>query len=563
MTKRYRKHFKKSVIYTSLIFAYSTAYAETTPLEQENIRLRHQQNLKLSTEGIKQAAKLEQDKSTSTSANKTVDTTLPLIERISIDTQSGEQLPEFKKITEQYIGTNLTTTQVYNLSKDLTQALYQAGYVTSAIGLTTNTIKNGHIPLIVHWGKIDQLYVNGEKPKSFKDRGMLSVLPKLKETALNIFKIDQLTEILSTTNKQVSINVSASDKTSYSNLDFLVKRRLLPTVQIGFNNSGTGNNANGRNQATLSLQAGDILGINDNWSFSTGYRFYKNHNQNNQINYSINYSQPISTYTLDTRLTQSSYEKEIKGERGSYSSDGKTKSLNLKLSKVLMRDKESIFSVYSELEFKKRVNYVVNRKVLNRHEYKVNLGISYITQLFGGRLYSDLNYANGLNWFNGQKLAYEQDREKTLKALSSSLTWSKPFAIKQRVMNYQLRLGGQYSKDALYSENQFSIGDEYTVRGFKGGVLSGEKGIYASQTLTLPFYPDKFHIKQLSPFIGLDIGQVFQRAENKKEVISGTALGVKSIIGNLSLSLTYARALKTINKEAKRNIIYANGSITF
>lgn len=560
------KNIKNSINYTALLFLFSVSivgYAEPTPLEQENIRLKHQENLKLSNDGIEQATSLRKDGAIETSVDKNVDQTLPLIKQISIDTEIGVYLTEFNEIIAQYIGTNLTTTQIYNLSKDLTQALYQAGYVTSAIGLKTDVIENGYIPFVVHWGKVDQLYVNGKLPKDFKDRGMLWVLPTLQEMPLNIFQIDQLIEILNTTNKKASIDVSASDKISYSNLNFLVKRSLLPAMQIGFNNSGTGNNANGRNQATLAWQVGDLLGLNDSWSFSTGYRFYKNHQANNQINYSISYSQPISTYTLDTRLNQSSYEKEIKGSFGSYSSEGKTKSLNLKLSKVLMRNKESIFSIYSELEFKKRITFIVNRQALNRNEYKINLGISYISQLVGGRLYTDLNYANGLNWFNGKKLAYEQNKEKTLKALSANLTWSKLFAIKQKPLNYQLRLGGQYSTDALYSENQFSIGDEYTVKGFKGGALSGEKGIYASQTLTLIFQPNKFYIQQIAPFVGLDIGEVYQKVDNSKEVISGFAIGAKSTIGGLSLSLTYARPLHTISNQSKKPVIYVNGSISF
>ena len=326
MKRHHRNRFKTSIIYTLLFLPCSIVHAETTLLAQENTRLKHQQNLQLSNEGIAQAEKLGKDKNLASSVDKNIDKQLPLIQKISIDIQSGDNLPELKKITAQYLGTNLTTTQIFNLSKDLTQALYHAGYVTSAIGLKTDTITDGHIPLIIYWGKIDQLYVNGKKPKSLKDRSMLSVLPKLKEMPLNIFQIDHLTETLNTTNKNVSVNVSASEEVSYSNLNFLVKRNLRPSIQIGFNNSGTGNNANGRNQATVSIQASDILGTNDSWAFSTGYRFYKNHKQYNQINNSINYSQPLFGYTLDTRATQSSYKKKIEGNKGFYSSEGKTKS---------------------------------------------------------------------------------------------------------------------------------------------------------------------------------------------------------------------------------------------
>lgn len=54
-------------------------------------------------------------------------------------------------------------------------------------------------------------------------------------------------------------------------------------------------------------------------------------------------------------------------------------------------------------------------------------------------------------------------------------------------MSYQFRLGAQYGFDSLYGENQFSIGDEYTVRGFKGGAGSGDRGFYISQTVTILF----------------------------------------------------------------------------
>lgn len=56
-----------------------------------------------------------------------------------------------------------------------------------------------------------------------------------------------------------------------------------------------------------------------------------------------------------------------------------------------------------------------------------------------------------------------------------------------RSLTYQARIGAQYGFDSLYSENQFSIGDEYTVRGFKGGAASGDSGAYFHKPLASRF----------------------------------------------------------------------------
>ncbi|VEI45580.1 LspB protein [Actinobacillus equuli] len=62
---------------------------------------------------------------------------------------------------------------------------------------------------------------------------------------------------------------------------------------------------------------------------------------------------------------------------------------------------------YSEFEFKKRQNHVANRLVGNLHHNKVTVGLSHISQFWNGKLYSDVSYTNGLNWFNANKLAYD------------------------------------------------------------------------------------------------------------------------------------------------------------
>ncbi|VEI45896.1 LspB protein [Actinobacillus equuli] len=85
---------------------------------------------------------------------------------------------------------------------------------------------------------VNDIYVNNEKPSTFKDRAMVSVLPNLKDKVFNVHDIDQFVEILNTNNKEAEIKVLASDEYAKSNLNIVTQRNSLPTLTLGFNNSG-------------------------------------------------------------------------------------------------------------------------------------------------------------------------------------------------------------------------------------------------------------------------------------------------------------------------------------
>lgn len=547
-----------------LPFSYSVQ-AETNPLTQELQRLKHQEAAEDAQKALEKADQfLTPTTEKQPQEQIVVDENLPKIDKISIDMLDIQANVDFQPIIHRYQGSNISSHQIFAISQAITEALYQAGYVTSAVGLKSKDLSDGHLQFIVYWGEVDQYLVNKKLPDTFKDKAMLSVLPSFKQNVFNVHQLDQFIEMMNTSNKSVQVDVKASEKEGKSNLNFVTSRRAWPILQLGYNTSGAENNANGRNQATLSVRMSDILGTNDEWSLSTGHRFYRQHSKNNQLNYSISYTQPFSFYTLETKLAKSSYEREVKGINDSYSSSGRTNTLNVKLSRMLFRNKESILSLYNELEFKKRINYIVQREVLNRHENKWSVGLSYTTNLLKGKLYSELTYANGLNWSGADSLAYSEKGDKTLRVVSGNMTWSRPIELFKRNTNYQLRIGAQYSPYHLYSDNQFSLGDEYTVRGFKGGIISGENGAYLSQTFSVPFYPQKYAISQITPLIGFDIGQVRHKSNLPRETISGFATGIKATISNrLSLALSYAKPLKDVKHNKNKSVYYFNGSVSF
>ncbi|HDR1241103.1 TPA: ShlB/FhaC/HecB family hemolysin secretion/activation protein [Pasteurella multocida] len=545
---------------------------ETNPLTQELLHLKNKQQFENVNENFKKAQQFLEDKQAveeeakSTLATDSVDETSKKITRITIDLGGKGDALNFDEVSQRYLNKPLSTKVVFQLVKDLTDLLYRSGYVTSAIGLKNPKIKNGDLEFVVLWGTVNDILVAGEKATHFRDKAMLAVLPNLKNKLLNVYDIDQMVEILNTTNKSAKVSVVASQEKGASNLNIERVRNDWPEVTLSINNSGTENNANGRNQASLNVAWSDLLGTNDRWSFSTGYRFYKHSKANQQRNYALSYVQPLSFSTLELKLAESEYKKSLQGENDVYTSSGKTQTATLKLSHVLLRNKETILSVYGELEFKKRLSYFSDIEIGDYHNNKLNIGLSYVTNLGYGKLYSDIAYANGLRWFGADYSAYDTKREKTLKLLSGSVNWLRPIVMFDRSLTYQARIGAQYGFDSLYSENQFSIGDEYTVRGFKGGAASGDSGAYFSQTLSIPFYPQKAYLSQISPFVGVDIGKVHVKQSHQTDTLAGFALGVKGQVRLFNFSFTYAQPLNTVRKvkpQDKKPVYYVSGSVSF
>ncbi|NNI36743.1 transporter [Pasteurella multocida] len=558
---------------TFLLCQSTLAYSqETNPLTQELLHLKNKQQFENVNENFKKAQQFLEDKQAveeeakSTLATDSVDETSKKITRITIDLGGKGGALNFDEVSQRYLNKPLSTKVVFQLVKDLTDLLYRSGYVTSAIGLKNPKIKNGDLEFVVLWGTVNDILVAGEKATHFRDKAMLAVLPNLKNKLLNVYDIDQMVEILNTTNKSAKVSVVASQEKGASNLNIERVRNDWPEVTLSINNSGTENNANGRNQASLNVAWSDLLGTNDRWSFSTGYRFYKHSKANQQRNYALSYVQPLSFSTLELKLAESEYKKSLQGENDVYTSSGKTQTATLKLSHVLLRNKETILSVYGELEFKKRLSYFSDIEIGDYHNNKLNIGLSYVTNLGYGKLYSDIAYANGLRWFGADYSAYDTKREKTLKLLSGSVNWLRPIVMFDRSLTYQARIGAQYGFDSLYSENQFSIGDEYTVRGFKGGAASGDSGAYFSQTLSIPFYPQKAYLSQISPFVGVDIGKVHVKQSHQTDTLAGFVLGVKGQVRLFNFSFTYAQPLNTVRKvkpQDKKPVYYVSGSVSF
>lgn len=493
-----------------------------------------------------------------------------VVRKITVDTNGRDINLPIKPLLKRYENRTLTRAQMLALVKSLYEVLRDQGYATAAVALQDKKVTNGELKFVIHWGLVQGYLVNGSPATQFNDRAMVAVLPDLTDKPLNIFDIDGIVESTNKTNKSTQVKVIPAETRGYSYLDIRTARSRKPQFSLDFNNSGTGGNADGRNRLGLSADVSDLLGTNDSWNFNFTHRLYKKNRTNVQQNFSLAYSQPISTATVDVRASYLRSHKELQGLYGSYENVSHTKTGAIKLTQMLYRNQKHIIRGHTELEVKQKRSFLANRFIGDPRYTKVTAGISTVSNVFGGRVYFNTSVVQGLNWFGSEKAAYaretgEKPTAHQMRYVTANLNFHKNINTKVP-LSYNLRLAGQYSHYVLLTDNQFSIGDEYTVRGFKGGLVSGDHGYYVAQTLSVPFHFRKTYFSNVSPFVGFDYGQVYRITQDQYDTLMGSAVGVKLQSGYYNISLAYAKALKQPERTkhwTKSGVINFNMNIYF
>jgi hemolysin activation/secretion protein len=151
----------------------------------------------------------------------------------------------------------------------------------------------------------------------------------------------------------------------------------------------------------------------------------------------------------------------------------------------------------------------------------------------------------------------------SLLKLNMSGNWSYDFRMMGKAFNYSASTGIQYSNDHLPYSSQLTLGDEYTVRGFKDISASGDRGAYVANTITMPQVLSVGHnVLQLSPFVGLDAG-VARNVNGRSFDLAGVAAGVRfQALGWASGSLTFGQPLRSPRGFPRTPVIYLSTNLS-
>ncbi|WP_296240308.1 ShlB/FhaC/HecB family hemolysin secretion/activation protein [uncultured Enterobacter sp.] len=508
--------------------------------KQELDRLERQTSQSLIEEAKRTEQLIQQQKSLREAGNESLagsDSSWKFqINRIAIlDDTLFEDSPQRQEIIARYEGKALGKAEIFELVKELTDFYISRGYATTLIGIEPGNIKSGTLTLRILWGKINDFKVNGQVP-SFRERTRLfTAYPFAKGNVLNMQDIDQMVENLLRVSSRDNVEVQPSVLNSYSDLNLLHEAEFPLSAAAGLNNSGF--KADGWQQYYGSLTAKNMAGFNDIFNAYYSWNKLKNH-QDNQDAWSLSYSVPLGYWSFDAFYYQSSYDKTLAGYNADYASDGTSDRASLRISRMLGRNATGKTSWWTKVERRNSDNSIENQQidVSSKTYTSLSLGATWVGALMNGWFYGDLGVTAAVPWFgsawkNDADLAgFDLDYVK----FNGIASWTRPLFQAGRLGGvYELNAGFQYTPHVLVSDAKLTLGDEFTVRGFKDDSLLVDSGGWISNTLQFPFDIGVGGIYQLIPYLGYDLGYAKDNCPEGANVcdsqfMMGGSVGIKA-----------------------------------
>jgi len=413
----------------------------------------------------------------------------------------------------------------------------------------------------------------------------------------------------------------------YSNV--IINNNKSFPINLNFGTDNSGNKNTGERRGYMGFNIDNLLSMDDNLYLKyTQDLDWENNLRYNKIFYE-SFSIPFGYWTFSNSLNYSKYLTTIKGYNTSYHTSGNTLTQTYDIDRVIFRRRLFKINTGAELTLQDTESFVkgLKNEVGTRRSTNINLYFNNIIYTKLGTIIIKPSFEKGLRWFNPKiddndlsnttgRNQYElvklytyyntkinlplftktnaknndgsnviqkiQQKDKDGNILKdkdgNDITKDEPLIVRNKLpINYTLTFNGQYSYDTLYGTNQFSVGGEWTVRGFRENTISGDNGynirndlrvnvedLFPNCLTDLDFmnFGSTIHNKQYNLSINdalsrsylsifYDYGYVDNKHGDSDDVeynaksgyMAGTGLSLNYYGKYLNWSLTYAKAL--------------------
>ena len=188
-----------------------------------------------------------------------------LIERIALKGNSLLADNDVRALINPFIGKRLGVNRINLLLRRLTRAYIDRGYITTRVYLGRQNLASGALDVTVVQGTIEDIRINGEKPKS--ERGLRLAFPTGREQILRLQDleqgIDQLNRLPSNS-AELQIGPGEEPGSSIVNINNQPQSRFRGVV--GADNYGQ--DVTGQGRLRLGLEADNVLGLYESYGLT-------------------------------------------------------------------------------------------------------------------------------------------------------------------------------------------------------------------------------------------------------------------------------------------------------
>lgn len=484
-----------------------------------------------------------------------------LISEINLVGSESLLKKERSEITTSYKNKCLSLADIDELRVKISNFYIEKGYIMSRVYLTPNqNLKNGILEFTIKEGEIEEIRLNGNDKLSDRTR-ILTAFPYDKES-FNLRDVEQgLDQINRLGSSNATMKILPGNESGKSIIEITNQEKRTTSAKIGYDNLGQ--KSTGERRRVLSLQQDNLLMLNDSLYINYTHDQEGNDQLKNNRNLYANFSVPYGYWLYQLSATDSRYLNTVQLTNSTLKSSGETQSYSLEISRVIQRGKRSNTSLSGNLTKRDTASYADGSKldVSSRKLSTLDLGLKHRLNLDNTNLSFGFDYVRGLSALNALKdpeNLKEDDPKAQFEMFQFNATLYNKFQLLNQDFNFSTNLSGQISKDALYSSEQISIGDFYSVRGFKNNSISSDNGGYIRNELSMkmPKITEKFYIDRVLQgvnfFVGYDYGMVYSKPKSDASLngkdrayLSGFATGIKYYGKYLDCNFTYAESLNS------------------
>lgn len=389
------------------------------------------------------------------------------------------------------------------LMSTLQNRLVDYGYITTRVVAPSQDLNGGVLQLVILPGYVRQVKLT---PESGHYIQLFNSFPSYADNLLDLRDIEQgLENLQRLPTVEANMEITPGELPGESDIVLNWKQDRMWRIGISFDDSGT--KSTGRYQGGMTLSIDNPLSLSDLFYISGSTDLQRRGEKGTQ-NITGHYSVPLGYWMVGVTANSYDYHQTIAGLNQDYLYRGKSKNLDFQVSRVLSRNGTQITRLIYDVIARESSNYINDTEVevQRRRTSGWRIGLQHRHYIQQAILELGINYQHGTRWFGALPAPEETFGEATAlgKIVQLNAQLSVPLNLLRQKFMFNTLYQRQISYTHLTPQDQFAIGNRWTVRGFDGErTLNANHGWFVRNDLAW-----RTPLQQQELYLGIDYGAV-------------------------------------------------------
>lgn len=464
------------------------------------------------------------------------------IDRINIEESASPRLLDeevLRDVVGKAQGKCLGKNAVNKLMADITKRYVDKGYITSRAYIPKQDLKTKVLKLVVVQGFVEQVDIN---TNSSSDRAKLFMaMPLGKGDPLQLRAIEQgIDQLNRVQSAKATMKLWPGKKPGGTRVEVTNKVKNEFRGFMGYDNQGS--SSTGKDKFRLGLEADNVLSLNDTWA-----AYLISSLDTNAL--AVSASIPYENWAFSLSHSHSEFLSPLTATSELF---GDSVTNTLGIDTLLFRDGEVKTYFNASITHRQSKRFINDVKLTPQRFTSARVGISWTTKNKQGLWLRSFGYTRGLELWDATKDVRDIGGgfpHAQFDKIDLSITRITQLAD----IEYRGTLRAQHAGQSLYGSDQIHLGDLGTVRGYRETPASGDSGIYLRNDFNMRFGQEVSAIaqeqlglglKKLKPYLFLDLGYNYARADERKNRLAGAGFGLKYPGKQVSFDVSFAVPLK-------------------